>query len=76
MKTSGTAMTTTMSVSHAFRRASSMSTTSAVTPLITKKIAPHPTKRRMAEMSLVALDRSWPDSQSSWKPTSSDWSCA
>ena len=58
MNTSGTAITTTMSARSALSRASNTSTTSAVTPLITKKIAPQPTKRRMALMSLVARERS------------------
>ena len=41
-----------------------------------KKMAPKPMNRRMTARSVMARDRSWPDCQRSWKPTSSRWSWA
>ena len=46
------------------------------TRISTKKMAPNPMKRRITLRSVIARDRSWPDCQRSWKPTSSRCSWA
>ena len=46
------------------------------TRISTKKMAPKPMKRRITLRSVIARDRSWPDCQRSWKPTSRRWSWA
>jgi len=62
--------------SHQFSRTSSAMTATNVATLVMKKTMPNPAKRRIADMSVVARDSSWPDCQSSWNPACSRCRCA
>ncbi len=54
---------------------SSTTMTTKLAELVIMKTMPKPKKRLIADRSVVALERSWPDCQASWNAGSSPCRC-